>query len=437
MVEGPGATRNGKKIASAFDRVGRGGNVQMVKQCLSITSKESSSFHSIHDKLVGLVYKQVFSVGKEVFIIFERHSMQSESDDTNSCKDIALRLHFGMNGTLVCASNERVLNSKLPPWKRDHRSAEGSSITRLEFCPISNNMGLGKETSMIIESRSTSVSLVPAKIARSKFLRLSTFDACGPCFDQKAVVDRILEKAVRMNISDALLNQDIYPGVGNIIKIEGLHRASIDPRDQVCLIPKDLISKVVDECRSFSMNWLQYGKAGEKKVYNRTECGSCGGDISMQKVGGHSGGLSRVTFWCKDCQPSITAEYEPNVHRPKRKIDSSSFVVLSCPQHGMTNIKLRRVRKEKNRDRLFAICSAPQCPYFKWADQHLPFCKCGEKVIMRISKTSNSGGKWFLCCSRNGIKGNNTISPKLGCDYFSWVTGPQKLPFGKLLTPLL
>ena len=155
----------------------------------------------------------------------------------------------------------------------------------------------------------------------------------------------------------------------------------------------------------------------------------------MQRIGG-ARGLPRTTFWCSICQPyeKITNENIVNAQQGNQKKSNNFNSFVFCPQHGMSRVRIRRYRKNQNNGRIFAICSAYNCQYFKWADDHLPRCKCGHKSIMKISKTANTGGKWFLSCSKNQIANDRNHK---GCNYFEWVTAAQKLPFGSKLTPLL
>jgi formamidopyrimidine-DNA glycosylase len=75
MVEGPGATRNGRKVQPAI-----GGKV-----------KEITSTRALSKDYQGRILQEAFSVGKELFLILSDEASEEES---------ALRLHFGMNGCL-------------------------------------------------------------------------------------------------------------------------------------------------------------------------------------------------------------------------------------------------------------------------------------------------------------------------------------------------
>ena len=160
--------------------------------------------------------------------------------------------------------------------------------------------------------------------------------------------------------------------------------------------------------------------------------------------------LCRVTFWCEQCQPLQIDQSSSEPLRPlppqnafqKMKLAQQSTAATKkpkpqpalgsvssgggCPQHGTRSYRIKRVRhKEQNKHRLFATCGVPGCPYFAWADTHLPNCrKCRKKIILRVSKKEQSSGRWFLSCS--SCSGT-----------FAWATPEQLTPLGRFLTPLL
>lgn len=232
-------------------------------------------------------------------------------------------------------------------------------------------------------------------------------------------------------IADVVLDQDCFPGVGNIIKIEGLHDARVHPKRTVSSLSNEELRAVICHCRSYATRWLRAGRAPIKRVYNQTMCQSCQGSVRMQKLGND---LSRVTFWCEACQPPLTiCGHKRNsasvqsalVPPPAKKVarNNNKPLVGVCPQHGSHSVQLKRVRKDgTNKNRLFYACKAMTCQYFAWADGQFPTC-CGRKTLLRVSKTQHSGGKWFLSCR--------------DCSYFAWASPQHLEPLQTLLTPLL
>ena len=197
MVEGPGATRNSRKVQVAVGK--------------TLIASDETLPHHLAGELVGHTLEQAFSVGKEVFLIFI-------SPDEGSC---ALRLHFGMNGSLyarkVKSGDVQEKASGLAPWKQ-----KSTPSLRLYF--VDNNQCV-----IIVEAWETTVTYpVSATNARNKLMDLTSRDACSTLFNAQGTFTSVRQLGNNLIISDALLNQDIFPGVGNIIKNEALHRSKRD-----------------------------------------------------------------------------------------------------------------------------------------------------------------------------------------------------------------
>ena len=425
MVEGPGATRNGRKAQVLIQKtVSRSAPLPLLNpSCLA--------------PLVGCALIEAFTVGKEMFLIFNDNTGDDDDAfDSTHC----IRLHFGMNGsfrTRKVANLEQQLPSlSTPHWKKND--------LRLYFEDDGNNSG----SYTVAEAWDSTVNYpVSVSSARDKFTKLSSRDVCSVLFNAQNMFTSLRQLGNRLNVSDALLNQEICPGVGNIIKIESLHRSRIDPRRMMGNITDIELRRLIRHTRQYSMDWLQTGRAGTKLVYNQTVCGTCNGmTIKMQKIGGSSAdgngnsssnGMSRTTFWCTNCQPFNPTPQGSVSGTMSSSTAGSQGTILGrnppqCPQHGLRATKLSRVRKEgANTLRIFFTCKMKSCQYFHWADATFPSCRCGKKAILRISKTETSGGRWFLCCA-GGRGGNNN-----GCGHFTWATDSHLAPLSTLLTPLL
>jgi formamidopyrimidine-DNA glycosylase len=445
MVEGPGCTRNGRKVQLAVGKAfidAPSAAAPTLPRHSIIAGGELTANHS---RLL-----EAFTVGKELFLIFA-----ANTDD-----DVALRLHFGMNGSLIArkvkASDLQKPPSGIAPWKQGKEPS-----LRLYFMDNSGGGHFPGSTSnntsyIVIEAWDTTVNYpVSASKSRNKMIELTSRDVCSSLFNAQNVFTAIRELGNNMIISDALLNQDICPGVGNIIKIESLHRSMIDPRRIVSSLTDPELRRVIKQARLYSMDWLKSGRAGTKHVYNQTTCGTCRGTtVKMQKIGGGSSAddnsndrgkghafMSRVTFWCTVCQPSNASvtivTRETNATIPTQNvIETLSRPQMQCPQHGTKSLKLCRVRKDSpNYLRLFLSCNSKACQYFAWVDSEFPNCRCMKKAILRVAKTERSGGRWFMCCATGdkSLKGNSIN----GCGYFEWATDDHLAPFHSLLTPLL
>ena len=473
MVEGPGATRNGRKVQLAVGKfvvdAPRAAGSGSVSEDATVTDDaHAPSIIPGHlaEELADHVLSEAFTVGKELFLVFA--FSPDSTDGIGDDHDVALRLHFGMNGSLTTRkvkSSDLHRPSSVAPWKLSKQPS-----LRLKFSEYrrSESNGTSNFSYVIVEAWETTVTYPACAMkSRKKLIDLKSRDVCSTLFNAQDVFTAIRQLGNSMMISDALLNQEIFPGIGNIIKIESLHRSMVDPRRIVNSLTDPELRRIIRHVRIYSMDWLKSGRAGKKLVYNQTTCGTCRGlTVKMQKIGGAGSSqasgklcpgkghafMSRVTFWCTICQPlnpSFAASVEAHlssssntrhaiedVNVPHNVTDKSSKPEMECPQHGIKSLKLSRVRKENtNYLRIFMSCSSKGCQYFSWADRSFSNCRCGKKAILRVAKTERSGGRWFLCCATGGKSTKGGVID--GCGHFEWATEDHLAPFRSLLTPLL
>ena len=71
--------------------------------------------------------------------------------------------------------------------------------------------------------------------------------------------------APAMLVCDALLDQDIFAGVGNIIKNEVLFRIRLHPLSQVGDLPARKLRELVEQARQYSFDFLEWKKQGVLK----------------------------------------------------------------------------------------------------------------------------------------------------------------------------
>jgi len=82
-------------------------------------------------------------------------------------------------------------------------------------------------------------------------------DVMSDEWDPEKAVEKIKQLPSRQ-IADVLLDQDIFSGVGNIIKNEVLYRARVHPESLVGKIPKDRLDVIVEEARNYSFDFLRW-----------------------------------------------------------------------------------------------------------------------------------------------------------------------------------
>jgi endonuclease VIII len=103
-------------------------------------------------------------------------------------------------------------------------------------------------------------------------------------------------------VCDALLEQDIFAGVGNIIKNEVLYRIKIHPASTVGKIPDRKLREVVKQARVYSFDFLTWKKKYALKknwlVHTKKTCGRC----NLPVIKKYMGAKNRRTFFCQNCQ---------------------------------------------------------------------------------------------------------------------------------------
>jgi endonuclease-8 len=103
-------------------------------------------------------------------------------------------------------------------------------------------------------------------------------------------------------VCDALLDQNVFAGVGNIIKNEVLFRIHVHPCSKVGALPPARLRKMVEEARIYSFQFLEWKRAFVLRrhwlVHNKGVCPRC--EIKLHRA--HLGTTHRRTFFCDRCQ---------------------------------------------------------------------------------------------------------------------------------------
>lgn len=103
-------------------------------------------------------------------------------------------------------------------------------------------------------------------------------------------------------VCDALLNQDIFSGVGNIIKNEVLYRIYVHPASLLGALPATVMTKLIKEARNYSFDFLEWKRIFELKkhwlAHTKKVCKRCDQPI----VKDYLGKTQRRSFFCPHCQ---------------------------------------------------------------------------------------------------------------------------------------
>jgi endonuclease-8 len=231
--------------------------------------------------ITGRTIESVTAAGKHVLMRFSG--------------SLVLRTHMRMNGSWhIYRPGER--------WQRPRRDMRLLIATQ-GFEAIGFNIPVAEF-------------LEPSGVARQEDLRLMGPDLLGEAFDADEAVRRFRERET-LEIADALLNQRIVAGAGNVYKSEVLFLCGVDPfasvrdvgddklREILATARKHLCANVTDPMGGIT-TYRGYRRgagrdASERRyVYGRARkpCRKCGTLIRVKAQGPNA----RLTYWCPACQ---------------------------------------------------------------------------------------------------------------------------------------
>ncbi|HEV8084331.1 MAG TPA: DNA-formamidopyrimidine glycosylase family protein [Chitinophagaceae bacterium] len=126
-------------------------------------------------------------------------------------------------------------------------------------------------------------------------------DVMNDTFNPKAARKKIKEIPDDL-VCDALLNQHIFTGVGNIIKNEVLFRIHLHPETEMKNIPARKLAELIKEAQNYSFDFLEWKKAFVLKkhwlAYTKKKCPR----DHVPFIKKYCGKTKRRTFYCEVCQ---------------------------------------------------------------------------------------------------------------------------------------
>ncbi|MES2807265.1 MAG: endonuclease [Bacteroidota bacterium] len=126
-------------------------------------------------------------------------------------------------------------------------------------------------------------------------------DIMSDKWDTEKAMEKLKAKP-KMMICDALLDQKIFSGSGNIIKNESLFKAKLHPESIIGEIPDKKLHDLIDEVLKFSQDFLIWRKANiltkHLDAYEKDICPrNC---IPLHKT--DTGKTKRHSYYCEKCQ---------------------------------------------------------------------------------------------------------------------------------------
>ncbi|MDQ3016813.1 MAG: endonuclease [Bacteroidota bacterium] len=126
-------------------------------------------------------------------------------------------------------------------------------------------------------------------------------DVMNPAWDPIQAKHKIKQHPDTL-ICDILLNQEIFAGVGNIIKNEVLFRVGVQPASRTGAISGIKINQIIKEARDYSFDFLKWKKQfvllKQWLIHTKKKCPKCGGLVIKEYLGKQK----RRCFYCKKDQ---------------------------------------------------------------------------------------------------------------------------------------
>lgn len=190
--------------------------------------------------------------------------------------DLVLHSHMGMNGSWhVYPRGGR--------WRKPRRAAWALLVG---------------ETREAVQFGGPTLRVIPARrLSRDPQLARLGPDVLAPDFDPDGVI-RSLRADPPRPLGDALLDQALVAGIGNIFKSEACFAARLDPWRPIADLSDDELQAVLEAARSLMLEAVATGRHTYAVYRARRPCPSCGGHISTRG----QGDANRTTYWCPRCQ---------------------------------------------------------------------------------------------------------------------------------------
>lgn len=216
------------------------------------------------ERLEGLKVKEIFSWGKH--LVFQFNSF-------------AMRVHFMLFGTFEAM-------------------VEGKQVTgdyKRTFTPRLKLLFKNGEISMF----NCSIKYIGDSGVKKQYD--FTTDIMSTKWNKENAYKKVRKDKER-EIADVLLDQNIFSGVGNIIKNEILFMARIHPKAKVKNIPVKKLKELITLAQTFSNQFYKWRKKFVLRknliIYRKSTCPNCGGKVKREKTGQGQ----RFSFYCPHCQ---------------------------------------------------------------------------------------------------------------------------------------
>ena len=230
-------------------------------------------------------------------------------------------------------------------------------------------------------------------------------------------------------VVDLIMDQSRLPGVGNIIKCEGLFMAGIFPLRRASELTDTEWRGLLGELYHFSDLWYRHCQRSEDgqnmgcchlmRIYGHKVCSRCSCPVSLIKEGRRQ----RITYFCPHCQPMpnfrLTTE---RVHRQELALQLPLCMCGTPPVllqvragnyagYGEDRRPYLSCQRRRGSSYDDGGCGMPGpwdgCGFHAWLDEvaELPACHCQKPALLRrVMSVSKENGRYFLRCASRSCK---------------------------------
>lgn len=190
--------------------------------------------------------------------------------------DLVLHSHMGMNGAWhVYPRGAR--------WRKPRRSAWALLVGDVQEA---------------VQFGGPTLRLLPAaRLSRDPQLSRLGPDILAPDFDPAPVIATMRTEPSR-GLGDALLDQTLVAGIGNIFKSEACFAARVDPWRPLGDLDDGELTAVLEAARTQMLEAVESGRHTYAVYRARRPCPVCRGHVRSRG----QGDANRTTYWCPRCQ---------------------------------------------------------------------------------------------------------------------------------------
>lgn len=131
-------------------------------------------------------------------------------------------------------------------------------------------------------------------------------DVMNPNFNAQLAFVK-LQLQPKLLVCDALLDQSIFAGVGNIIKNEVLFRIQVHPLSEVDSLPDEQLHELINQSVIYSFQFLQWKKEYTLKQHWLAHTKKICPRDNVLFIKNYLGKTKRRSFYCEICQHLYTS----------------------------------------------------------------------------------------------------------------------------------